>query len=232
MNSYLSNNLSDFAVMPYQEQVRNWPTRGRHILAQFDDDSIVVYQAYTPSIGHFAAENGYLGGEYKYKRMTWSKPNFLWMMYRSGWGAKPRQEITLAIRLTRCYFDSLLEQAVPSTFDSRLYQSNDAWQKDVARSNVRLQWDPDRLPSGKRAGRRAIQLGLRREALDGFRGEEIVSIHDISDFVSEQRVNAEKEDYAGLLTPVEAIYPVSDPDTRWRLGLDDVNRDVRSHGQF
>ncbi len=50
--------MTHLAVMPYQEQVRKWPTRGRHILAQFDDDSFVVYQAYKPAIGHFAAANG------------------------------------------------------------------------------------------------------------------------------------------------------------------------------
>ncbi len=31
---------------PYCEQVREWPTSGRHILAQFDDETIIVYQAY------------------------------------------------------------------------------------------------------------------------------------------------------------------------------------------
>ena len=112
--------MMHLAVMPYQEQVQKWPRRGRHILAQFDDDSIVVYQAYKPAIGHFAAANGYLGGEYRYRRMSWIKSNFLWMMYRSGWGTKPGQEVVLAIRLTRGYFDSLLQQAVPSVYDPEL----------------------------------------------------------------------------------------------------------------
>jgi len=42
----------------YSEQVKVWPGEGRHILAQYDDDSIIVYQAYRPSIGQFAADNG------------------------------------------------------------------------------------------------------------------------------------------------------------------------------
>src|SRR5439155_2761622 len=33
---------------------------GRHILTQFDDESVVVYQAYRPAIGRFAAEHGLL----------------------------------------------------------------------------------------------------------------------------------------------------------------------------
>ena len=59
---------------PYLEQVRCWPTQGRHILAQFDDDSVVVYQAYRPAIGHFAAEHGYFGGDFSLDRMSWIKP--------------------------------------------------------------------------------------------------------------------------------------------------------------
>jgi Domain of unknown function (DUF4291) len=88
-------------IEPYLKQQENWPPSGKVILAQYDADSIVVYQAYRPSIGHFAAENGYFGGDFKLSRMTWIKPNFLWMMYRSGWGSKEGQEVTLAIRLQR-----------------------------------------------------------------------------------------------------------------------------------
>jgi hypothetical protein len=39
---------------PYPKQVECWPQAGRHILAQFDVDKIVVYQAYKPRIGHYA----------------------------------------------------------------------------------------------------------------------------------------------------------------------------------
>ncbi len=31
---------------PYAQQVGTWPKTGRHILATFDDDTVVVYQAY------------------------------------------------------------------------------------------------------------------------------------------------------------------------------------------
>ncbi|WP_458785448.1 DUF4291 family protein [Vallitalea sediminicola] len=29
------------------------------------------------------------GSSFKLNRMTWVKPSFLWMMYRSGWAKKP-----------------------------------------------------------------------------------------------------------------------------------------------
>ena len=39
----------------YLQQQERLPTEGRVIIAQYDTDSIVVYQAYRPSIGNFAA---------------------------------------------------------------------------------------------------------------------------------------------------------------------------------
>lgn len=61
----------------YLAQVERWHQSGKQILAQYDDEAIVVYQAYRPEIGHFAAENGYFGGAFSLSRMTWIKPNFL-----------------------------------------------------------------------------------------------------------------------------------------------------------
>ena len=72
-------------ITPYCDQGSAWPSAGRHILAQYDDDTIVVYQAYSQAIGGFALQHGYFGGDFKYTRMSWIKPNFLWMMYRSDW---------------------------------------------------------------------------------------------------------------------------------------------------
>lgn len=169
------------------EQRVQWPKCGRHILAQYDDDTIFVYQAYRPEIGNFAVKNGYFGGEFSYSRMSWIKPNFLWMMYRSNWGQSQGQEVVLAIRLRRPFFDSLLEQAVPSSFVPELCESHDAWKAAVARSDVRLQWDPDHDPSGGKCERRAIQLGLRGKTLEAYGKEEIVEIIDMSDFVARQR---------------------------------------------
>lgn len=61
----------------YLTQVNNWPERGKQILAQFNENSIVVYQAYRPEISDFAASKGYFGGEFSLSRMSWIKPNFL-----------------------------------------------------------------------------------------------------------------------------------------------------------
>src|SRR5215468_10342470 len=108
---------------PYLEQLRRWPSMGRHILAQFDDESVVVYQAYRPAIGRFAAEHGYFGGPFSLERMSWVKPNFLWMMYRCGWGTKEGQEVVLGLRIRRAFFEGLLFQAVPSSFDEQHFST-------------------------------------------------------------------------------------------------------------
>lgn len=203
---------------PYLKQRELWPRTGRHILAHFDDVSVVVYQAFRPAIGHFAAREGYFGGEFSYSRMSWFKPNFLWMMYRSGWGRKENQEVTLAIRLKRDFFENVLAQCVPSTFQAHLYENEQLWQKEVARSDVRLQWDPDHAPNGAKEARRALQIGLRGATLQTYGREAILSIEDISDFVAEQR--AHLGDLSRLCTPAEQVYRVADETIAQRLGLD------------
>jgi hypothetical protein len=204
---------------PYLEQQRRWPARGQHILAQFDDEVVVVYQAYRPEIGHFAAEHGYFGGGFSLNRMSWIKPNFLWMMFRSGWGTKPDQEVTLAVWIKRSAFDFILKEAVHSTFVPDLYASQDDWKRVVAHSSVRLQWDPDHHPSGAKLERRAVQLGLRGDVLARYAREWIVHLEDISDFVAQQRACAQPGAYACLVTPWEVVYPVSNAEVAGRLGI-------------
>src|SRR5262249_60972856 len=132
---------------PPRPRRRRGPASGRHVLAQFDEESVVVYQAYRPAIGHFAIAHGYFGGAFRLDRMSWIKPNFLWMMFRSGWGRKEGQDVTLAVWLRRWAFDAILTEAVHSTFVPAVYASQDEWQRAVACSSVRLQWDPDHDPS-------------------------------------------------------------------------------------
>jgi hypothetical protein len=203
---------------PYLTQNARWPQSGRHILAQFDDESVVVYQAYRPAIGHFATRHGYFGGGFGLGRMSWIKPNFLWMMYRSGWGMKENQEVSLAVRLRRDSFDEILSMAVHSSFVPEVYGTQEAWQRAVAGSNVRLQWDPDHDPAGIPLDRRAIQLGLRGDVLAVYAREWLLGIEDISDFVREQRANV-MPSFDRLVTPREAVYPVAEPEIAARLGV-------------
>ena len=208
---------------PYFTQAARWPADGRHILANHDTDTILVYQAYRPSIAARAISTRTFGGEFDYKRMSWIKPNFLWMMFRSGWGTKPDQEIVLALKLRRCFFDSLLSLAVPSSYDSDAFSSQCEWKEAIAASSVRLQWDPDHDPYGKPLKRRAIQLGLRGDALQAFGMHEILEVVDMTEFVAAQREQLSGGDLAGLALPFEEIYRPRDENTARRLRLDEYS---------
>lgn len=205
---------------PYLKQEARWPQEGRHILAQFSSDTVTVYQAYRPAIGHFAARHGRFGGEYSFSRMSWIKPNFLWMMYRSGWGTKPDQEVTLALHLKREGFEALLAAAVASSFGASAFGTQEEWAEAVQRSDVRLQWDPDHDPRGVPLKRRAIQLGLRGSTLQRLNEEWLLGVDDISAFVQGQRAHA--SDLSALQTPREEVYPLEDPEVARGIKMDQV----------
>jgi hypothetical protein len=213
--------MTSLRLESFQAQSARWPVTGRHVLAQYDDDAVVVYQAYKPSIGRFAAENGHFrGGGFSLSRMSWIKPNFLWMMFRCGWATKVDQEVVLAVSLERTFFEDLLARAVHSSFSAESYASHDEWTQRLARSEVRLQWDPDHGPRGGKLERRAIQLGLRGESLRRSGSTAICGIEDISDLVAEGR--ARLESGGELRLPRERPLIPRDPAVVRHLGLDRV----------
>ncbi len=191
----------------YLSQHKLWPETGKHILATYDEDAIIVYQAYNPKIGSYAAKHQKFGGDFSMQRMSWIKPNFLWMMYRSGWGTKANQEVTLAIRMKRSGFEEILRLAVHSSYQPS-YGTHEKWRQFLKNSSVRLQWDPDHDPFGNKQQRRAIQLGLKGDSLHQYVNEWIVEIEDISNFVQDQRATLSNKDLHQLMIPVESVYPL------------------------
>ncbi len=195
-----------FSTQNYLDQQQRLPKEGRHILAYHNNDSIVVYQAYRPSIGNFAAQHGYFGGDFKLSRMTWIKTNFLWMMYRSGWGVKEGQEIALAITLKKSFFDKVLAQAIPSSFGESGYKNQEQWKQALDNSEARLQWDPDRNPSGEALTRRALQLGIKGDLAKEYSHDAILEIDDISAYVASQRASALTKKFNKVQMPEEHVY--------------------------
>ncbi len=58
----------------YTEQEKLLPTTGKHIIGQYDQDSIIVYQAFNPKIADYALKNQTFGGDaFSFNRMTWIK---------------------------------------------------------------------------------------------------------------------------------------------------------------
>ena len=116
----------------YLQSISRLPKSGQHILGYQNEKCIVVYQAYKNSIAEFAVKNQMLGGsEYSYNRMSWIKPNFLWMMYRCGWASKENQERVLAIWINKTDFDNILNKAVLSLFNSNYYDNHEHWKQEI-----------------------------------------------------------------------------------------------------
>jgi len=80
----------------------------RQVRAVYDENTIAVYQAYPPEIAEPALAAGTFEPPFGMNRMTWIKPSFLWMAYRSGWASKPGQTCVLRIRIKRSGFESAL----------------------------------------------------------------------------------------------------------------------------
>jgi len=166
----------------------------RQIRASYTEQTIRVYQAYGDAIADKALEAGTLVAPFSMSRMTWIKPSFLWMMYRSGWGLKDEgQRRILAIDITRDGFEWALRNASLSHGDA----------VDTSKP-VRVQWDPERSIDLGRLEHRSIQIGLRGEAVRRYVEEWIVSITEVTELA--RRIEATRDP---VLLPVERPYPVS-----------------------
>lgn len=119
----------------------------KEIFAQYDRQCIRVYQAYNPAIAKEAAALQTFGENFNINRMTWIKPSFLWLMYRSNWGTRKNQECILAIDIYQSKFYEILQKAVLTSPDSASY-TGARWEKAFDETTVYCQWDPDRNING------------------------------------------------------------------------------------
>ena len=189
------------------------------VLKEFKNEYIIVYQAYNKSIAEYSVENQILGGsEFSYSRMSWIKPNFLWMMYRCGWAEKENQERVLAIWIKKEVFEDILENATFTSYISEYFETEQKWREELNTKKVRLQWDPDHNPHGNKTERRAIQLGLKDEVLEKFGKEQIECIMDITDFVKEQKKHIDRLQIDKLLIPKERVIEFKDLKLMERIG--------------
>jgi len=204
----------------YVESLKRLPKTGQQILGYQTEEHIVVYQAYKRSIANFALTHQVLGGnDFSFNRMSWIKPNFLWMMYRCGWAEKENQESVLALWIKKSDFSLILDKAVFSSFNKANYQSQEQWREELNCSDVRLQWDPDHDPYGNKIERRAIQIGIKGETLANFCKNQIVKIEDVTDFVKSQKGFLDHQQSTQFSVPIETVYDNFDAITMQRLGI-------------
>src|SRR4051794_36797938 len=101
------------------------------IRADYDADTIVVYQAYRAAIAIPAIKQQRFVPPFSLNRMTWIKPSFLWMMERCGWAQKAGQEYVLAVRITRAGWEEALSQAVLTHAEKSIYGNADEWKDQL-----------------------------------------------------------------------------------------------------
>jgi hypothetical protein len=181
----------------------------REIRAVYTSTTIRVYQAYSDAIADSAIERQtFVSPPFSMTRMTWIKPSFLWMMYRSGWGKKDDgQKRILAIDITHDGFAWALEHSCPSHPGPGMRPEE--WRTLKERTPVRIQWDPERDLHHNPLGHRAIQIGLSGEAVQRYTREWIKTISDVTPLAHAiySRVLASDLDSARSMLPVERPYP-------------------------
>jgi len=184
------------------------------IRAKFDTNTITVYQAYNAEISEYAVLHQRFGGtRFRMDRMTWIKPSFLWMMYRSDWATKENQENILAIKIIRSGFTWALSHASLTQFVPEVHSTRREWKDNLRANPVRVQWDPDRDILLRPLSVRAIQIGLSGEGLEKYLTGWISSIENITEYCKEIRQLSDEGKISQALTllPNEQIYPVSGP---------------------
>lgn len=153
------------------------------IRAAYSAQSVRVYQAYRPEIALPALKAGRFVPPFRMGRMTWIKPSFNWMMYRSGYATKPGQEVVLGIDITREGFEWALENAVLSQFSPAVHASSEEWKTLLAAKPVRIQWDPERDWRLQSLTGRTIQIGLSGEAIERYVNDWVMRIEDVTPVV-------------------------------------------------
>jgi hypothetical protein len=190
------------------------------IRADYDRDTIVVYQAYPRQIAEAALQHGRFVPPFSFQRMTWIKPSFLWLMERSHWGRKANQEHILAIRITRTGWEEALAQAVLTHPEKGVYRDPDEWRRQFESAFVHVQWDPERSLRGETLNRNSIQVGLSRHVIERYVQEWIVDIRDYTPLVRKlyPQIHSGQAAKAKPLLPKEAVYPLESALAK-RLGM-------------
>ena len=135
------------------------------IRADYDRDTVAIYQAYSPAIADAALEAGRFVPPFSFHRMTWIKPSFLWLMHRSNWGLKSAQERVLCVRVARSGWEKALSLECLTSFVPGLFANPEAWAAQFAAAPVHLQWDPERTLRGAGLPHSSIQVGLSRHVI-------------------------------------------------------------------
>mmetsp|Transcript_14026 Transcript_14026/g.15417 ORF Transcript_14026/g.15417 Transcript_14026/m.15417 type:complete len:186 (+) Transcript_14026:250-807(+) len=159
--------------------------------------------------------------------MTWIKPSFAWVLYRSGYGTKPAQERVLKIKLAHKDLAYLLSNCKLINTNKEIKETKKSGR--TKEGIGRVQWDPERdlfQSVGKYPRRmsrtRAIQIGLPG-SLSEYYVNHIISIEEVTDLahklktahrlINDKDMSAAMENLSHEL-PNERAYLPSLPDKK------------------
>lgn len=181
-------------------------TKGERQAQQKQEELVVVYQAYKSSIATaaVAAQKLDASPDFRHGRMTWIKPSWAWMLYRSGYARKDSgQEHILALTMRKKDLIWLLEKGVLSNSCGAHHHSPtngansnrvkgqsgsceieqpEKLEKRKKCENVRIQWDPERdyRLQKKVPPQRSIQIGIPGTLTQRWIEGMIISIEDVT----------------------------------------------------
>lgn len=180
--SYRTSTMTNMKNEQEFELPANLPPEVPVFRGEWDAQGVYVYQAYRKEIAEWALEHQRFGGpSWEPGRMTWIKPSFAWMLYRSGYGMKSGQKYVLKIKLSHETVAHLLShcKCVHTNKETRMKK-----QTHEGSGNGRVQWDPERdlfqaegRTPRKMLQTRAIQIGLAG-SLSEYYVDGILSIED------------------------------------------------------
>ena len=133
--------------------------------------------------------------------MTWIKPSFAWVLYRSGYAHKHHQERILKIKLPHDAVAALLSKC--------------ACRHGGGGTKGRVQWDPARdVLTSEEKGKvprrmlreRAIQIGLSRELSERFVAS-IIAVHDVTELAHRVGAAHKAKDVAAAMAELSPLLP-------------------------
>jgi hypothetical protein len=196
---------------------RNWAliilksmTELYEVRANYDHDTIVMYQAYSDLIADSALKNQKFVTPFSFNRMTWIKPSFYWLMHRSHWGQKPNQQRILAVHIKRSGWEKAVSLGVLTSPENSIHGSARKWEEEFNKAKVHVQWDTERNQKGAALMYFSIQVGLSRHIISEYVEDWIVKIEDMTPLVHKlNRFRKEASKSFSKHLPLERIYPVS-----------------------
>jgi hypothetical protein len=171
--------------------------------AQFDEEGVFVYQAFNEKIADWAIAHQSLGGpDFNTARMTWIKPSFAWVLYRSSYGTKHNQTRILKIKIEHTALASLLNKC--------------HCKEGGGGSKGRIQWDPardimeseGRVPR-KKMRERAIQIGLKGSLSEEY-VQNVIAISDVTNLSSRIRAAHQSKDQAAAMDALGSCLPLEE----------------------